>query len=163
MNHSTPGLPIHHKLPEFTQTHAHWVDDAIQSSHPLLSPSPPAPNPSKHQGLFQWVSSSYEVTKVLEFQLQHQFFQWTPRTYLLQDGLVGSPLNYAKLCFPWFYPRPFSWFHLFVDNPQIPISNPSFSPCLQVCFSSYLIDFVSVCSADTSDSKCLRWNSSFLK
>ena len=60
-------------------------------SHPLSSPSPPAPNPSQRQGLFQWVSSSHEVAKVLEFQLQHQSFQWTPRTDLLQDGLVGSP------------------------------------------------------------------------
>ena len=93
MNHSTPGLPVHHKLPEFTQTHAHWVGDAIQPSHPLSSPSPPAPNPSLHQGLFQWVNSLHEVARLLEFQLQHQSFQWTPRTYLLQDGLVGSPCN----------------------------------------------------------------------
>ena len=57
MNHSMPGLPVHHKLPEFTQTHVHWVDDAIQPSHPLSSPSPPAPNPSQHQGLFKWVNS----------------------------------------------------------------------------------------------------------
>ena len=85
------GLPVHHQLPEFTQTHAHQVSDAIHPSHPLLSPSPPAPNPSQHQGLFQWVNSSHEVARVLEFQLQHQSFQWTPRTYLLQDGLVGSP------------------------------------------------------------------------
>ena len=83
MNCSTPGLPVHHQLPEFTQTHAHWVGDAIQSSHPLSSPSPPAPNPSQHQGLFWWVNSSHEVAKVLEFQLQHQSFQWTPRTDLL--------------------------------------------------------------------------------
>ena len=69
MNHSTPGLPVHHQLPEFTQTHVHWVGDAIQPSHPLLSPSPPAPNPFQHQSLFQWVSSSHEVAKVLEFQL----------------------------------------------------------------------------------------------
>ena len=69
MNHSTPGLPVHHQLPEFTQTHVHRVSDAIQPSHPLLSPSPPAPNPSQHQGLFQWVNSSHEVVKVLEFQL----------------------------------------------------------------------------------------------
>ena len=88
-----PGLPVHHKLPEFTQTHAHWVGDAIQSSHLLSSPSPPAPNPSQHQGLFQWVNSSHEVAKVSEFQLQHQSFQWTPRTDLLQDGLVGSPCS----------------------------------------------------------------------
>ena len=93
MNCSTPGLPVHHKLPEFTQTHVHWVGDASQPFHPLLPPSPPAPNPSQHQGLFQWVNSSHDVAKVLEFQLQHQSFQWTPRTYLLQDGLVGSPCS----------------------------------------------------------------------
>ena len=69
MNPSTPGLPVHHQLPEFTQTHVHRVSDAIQPSHPLSSPSPPAPNPSQHQGLFQWVNSSHEVAKVLEFQL----------------------------------------------------------------------------------------------
>ena len=90
MNRSTPGLPVHHQLPEFTQTHVHRVGDAIQPSHPLSSPSLPAPNPSQHQGLFQWVNSSHEVAKVLEFQLQHQSFQWTPRTDLLEDGLVGS-------------------------------------------------------------------------
>ena len=78
-----PGLPVHHQLPEFTQTHVHGVSDAIQPSHPLSSPSPPAPNSSQHQGLFQWVNTSFEVAKVLEFQLQHQSFQWTPRTDLL--------------------------------------------------------------------------------
>ena len=83
MNRSMPGLPVHYQLPEFTQTHAHRVGDAIQPSHPLSSPSPPAPNPSQHQGLFQWVSSSHQVVKVLEFQLQHQSFQWTPRIDLL--------------------------------------------------------------------------------
>ena len=75
MNHSTSGLLVYHQLPEFTQTHVHRVGDAIQPSHPLLSPSPPAPNPSQHQGLFQWVNSSHEVAKVLEFQLQHQSIQ----------------------------------------------------------------------------------------
>ena len=65
MNCSMPGLPVHHQLPEFTQTHVHRVGDAIQPSHPLSSPSPPAPNPSQHQSLFQWVSSSHEVAKVL--------------------------------------------------------------------------------------------------
>ena len=69
MNRSTPGLPVHHQLPEFTQTHVHRVSDAIQPSHPLLSPSCPAPNPSQHQSLFQWVNSLHEVAKVLEFQL----------------------------------------------------------------------------------------------
>ena len=90
---SKPGLPVHHQLPKFTQTHVHWVGDAIQPSHPLSSPSPPAPNPSQHQGLFQWVSSSHQVAKVLEFQFQHQSFQWTPRTDLFLDGLVGSPCS----------------------------------------------------------------------
>ena len=69
MNRSTPGLPVHHQLTEFTQTHIHWVSDAIQPSHPLSSPSPPAPNPSQHQSLFQWGNSLHEVAKVLEFQL----------------------------------------------------------------------------------------------
>ena len=93
MNCSAPGLPVHHQLPEFTQTHIHRVGDAIQSSHPLSSPSPPAPNPSQHQSLFQWVNSSHEVTKVLEFQLQHRSFQRNPRADLLQNGLVGSPCS----------------------------------------------------------------------
>ena len=69
MNRSMPGLPVHHHLLEFTQTHVHRVSDDIQPSHPLSSPSPPAPNPSQHQSLFQWVNSSHEVAKVLEFQL----------------------------------------------------------------------------------------------
>ena len=83
MNRSTPGLPVHHQFLEFTQAHVHWVSDAIQPSHPLLSPSPPAFNLSQHQGLFKWISSSHQVAKVLEFQLQHQSFQWTPSTGLL--------------------------------------------------------------------------------
>ena len=69
MNRSTPSLPVHHQRPEFTQTHVHPVSDAIRPSHPLSSPSPPAPNPSQHQSLFQWVNSLNEVAKVLEFQL----------------------------------------------------------------------------------------------
>ena len=69
MNRSTPGLPVHHQLLELTQTYVHWVGDAIQPSHPLSSPSRLAPNPSQHQSLFQWVNSSHEVAKVLEFQL----------------------------------------------------------------------------------------------
>ena len=81
--HSTPGLPVHHQLLEFTQTHVHQVGDTIQPSHPLSPPSPPAPSSSQNQGLFHWVNSSHEVAKVLEFQLQHQSFQWTPRTDLL--------------------------------------------------------------------------------
>ena len=69
MDGSTPGLPVHHQLPEFTQTHHHWVGDAIQPPHPRSSPSLPAPNRSQHQSIFQWVNSSHEVAKVLEFQL----------------------------------------------------------------------------------------------
>ena len=83
MDCSTPGLPVQCQLLEFTQTYVLWVGDAIQPSHPLLSPSPPAPNRSQHQCLFQWVNSSHEVAKVLDFQPQHQFFQWTLRTNFL--------------------------------------------------------------------------------
>ena len=97
MDCSPQGFPVHHQLPEPTQTHVHWVSDAIQPSYPLLSPSPPAFNLSQHQGLFRWVSSSHQVAKVLEFQLQHQSFQWIFRNdsfrmdWLdLLDGLVGS-------------------------------------------------------------------------
>ena len=79
----TPGLPVHRQLPESTQTHVHWVSDAIQPSYPLSSPSPPAFNLSQHQGLFKWVSSSHQVAKILEFQLQHQAFQWIFRTDFL--------------------------------------------------------------------------------
>ena len=90
INHSTPGLPVHHQLPELTWTHVHQVSDAIQPSHPLSSPSLAAPNPSQHQSLFQWVNSSHEVAKVLKFRLQHHFLQRNPRADLLQNRLVGS-------------------------------------------------------------------------
>ena len=83
MDHSMPALPVHHQLPQFTQTHVHCVGDAIQPSHPLSSPSPPALNLSQNQGLFKWVRFLHQVTKLLEFQLQPQSFQWTPRTDLL--------------------------------------------------------------------------------
>ena len=86
MNRSMPGLPVHHQLSEFT----HRVSDAIQPSHPLSSPSPPAHNPSQHQGLFQWVNSSHEVAKVLEFQLQHHSFQWTL-------GLISFRMDWLDL------------------------------------------------------------------
>ena len=83
MDCSTPGLPVYHQFPKLTQTHVHWVSDAIQPSHPLLSPSPPAFNLSQYQGLFKWVSSSHQVAKVLEFQPQQQSFQWIFRTDFL--------------------------------------------------------------------------------
>jgi len=86
INCSTPGLPVHYLLPEFTQTHVHRFSDAIQPSHPLASPSPPAPNPSQHQSLFQWVNSSHEV----EFQLQHHSFQEHP-------GLISFRMDWLDL------------------------------------------------------------------
>ena len=82
MDCSTPGLPVHHQLPELTLTHVHRVGDAIQPSHPLSSPSP-AFSLSQHQGLFQWVSSLHQVAKVLELALEHQSFQWIFRTDFL--------------------------------------------------------------------------------
>ena len=121
MNCSMPGLPVHHQLLEFTQTHVHRVGDAIQPSHPLSSPFSPAPNPSQHQGLFQWINSLHQVAKVLEFQLQRQSFQWTARTDLLYDGLVGS------LCSPRdsqeSSPTPqFKSINLTIDNSKLPTS-----------------------------------------
>ena len=86
MNRSMPGLPVHHKLPEFTQTHVHRVGDAIQPSHPLSSPSPPAFKLSQLQGLFKWVTSLHQVAKVLELQLQYQSFQWIFRTTSFRMG-----------------------------------------------------------------------------
>ena len=83
MGCSMPSFPVHHQLPELAQTHVHWIGDAIQPSHPLSSPSPPAFNIGQHQGLFQRVSSSHQVAKILEFQLQHQSFQWILKTDLL--------------------------------------------------------------------------------
>ena len=83
MDCSTPGFPVLHYLPEFAQTHVHWVTDAIQPSHPLLLPSPPALNLSQHQGIFQRISSSHQEAKVLKLQLQHQSFQWLFRVDFL--------------------------------------------------------------------------------
>ena len=90
---STPGFPVHHHLLEFAPTHVRSVGDVIQLSHPLLSPSPPAFNLAQHQGLFKRDSFSYQVATVLEFQLQHQSFQWIFRTDFLQDWLVWSPCS----------------------------------------------------------------------
>ena len=89
MDCSRPRFPVHHQFPEFTQTHVHWVGDAIQPSPPLSSPSPPAFNLSQHQGLFKWDSSLCQLAKVLEFQLQHQSFQWIS--------------NHTKTNIAWFY------------------------------------------------------------
>ena len=113
---NTPGLPIHRQLQEFTQTHVHWVGHTIQTSHPLSSPSPPAFNLSQHQGLFKWVNSSHQVAKVLEFQLQHQSFQWIFRTNFLYNGLVGST------CSPW-------------DSQESPTPTPQFKSINSFLFS----------------------------
>ena len=91
LQHPRPPCPS--PTLEFTQTHVYWVSDAIQPSHPLLSPSPPAFSLSQHQGLFQRVSFSHQASNVLEFHLQHQSFQWIFRTDFLKDGLVGSPCS----------------------------------------------------------------------
>ena len=91
MDYSIPGFPVHHQLLELAQTHVHWVDNAMQPSHPLSFPSCPAFNLSQHQGLFQWVSSLPQVARVLELQLQHQPLQWIFRDDFLKDGLAWSP------------------------------------------------------------------------
>ena len=93
MDCNMPGFPGLHYFWGFAQSHICWIGNGIQPSYPWLPPLPPALNPSQHQGLFQWVNSLHQVAKVSEFQLQHQSFQWTPRTDLLQDGLVGSPCS----------------------------------------------------------------------
>ena len=90
MDGNMPGLWVHHQQPEFTQTHVHWVSDSTQLSHPLSSPSPPAPNPSPYQNLFQWVNSSHQVAKVLKFQLQHQSFQ-------KHSGLISFRMDWLEL------------------------------------------------------------------
>ena len=88
--HGLTGFPVHHQQQELTQIHVHWVCDTIQPSHPLSSPSPLAPNPSQNQSLFQWVNSSHQVAKVLEFQLQHQFFKG-------YSGLIFSRMDWLGL------------------------------------------------------------------
>ena len=95
MNCSTAGLPVHHQLPEFIQTHIHWVSDVIQPSHPLSSPSPPVFNLSQHQGLFQWLRFSYQVAKVLEFQL--------PASVLPMNIQDWFPLGLFSFRIDWFH------------------------------------------------------------
>ena len=90
MDCGMPGFPVHHQLPELAHAHFHQVGDAIQPSYPLSSPSPPAFNVSQHQGLFQWVSSSHQVARVLELQLQHQSLQW-------YSGLISFRIDWFDL------------------------------------------------------------------
>ena len=99
MNRSTPGLPVYHQLLEFTQTHVHQVSDAIQPSHPLSSPSPPASNPSKHQSLFQWVNSSHEVAKVFH-QPSPNPRKWK-KFHLTQCSGVPTGDDHMNKGFPW--------------------------------------------------------------
>ena len=112
---STTGFFVHHQLLELTQTHVHWVNDAIKPSHPLSSPCPPAFNLSQHQGLFKWVSSSHQVGKVLEFQLQHQSFQWIFRVPLGLTGLISLLSKGLSRVF----------FSTTVHNHQFVITQPS--------------------------------------
>ena len=102
MDGSTAGFPVLHYLLEFAQTLVHWVGDAIQPFHPLSYPSPPAFNLSQHHGLFQWVGSLHNVAKILEYEHQHQFFQWIFRVDFLQDWLVSSPCSptHSKMSYP---------------------------------------------------------------
>ena len=121
MDCSTPGFPVHHQLLELAQTHVHRVSDVIQLSHPLSSPSPPAFILSQHQGLFQWASSSHQVAKVLEFQLQRESFQWIFRTDFLLHGVFPTEgLN----------PHVLSLLHWQMNS--LPIDPPA--PRLYYCF-----------------------------
>ena len=123
MNHSTPGLPVHHQLPEFTQTHFHWVGDAIQPSHPLSSPSPPALNLSQHQGLFKWVSSSHQVAKVLVSAsasvLSMNIQDWFPLRANINTLLLIKIHSYIKI-------------HCIIPST-------SFDKCMMTCISHYSI------------------------
>ena len=110
MNRSTSGLPVHHQLPEFTHTHIHWVGDAIQPSHSLSSPSPPALNLSQDQGLFKWVNPLHQVAKLLAFQLQCQSFQCS--IYLLYIYI------YIYIFVKTHWPRLLQWVDFYIDYCQ---------------------------------------------
>ena len=143
MDCSTPDFPVLHYCPEFVQTHVHWVSDAIQPSHPLSSPSAPALNLSQHQGLFQWLSSSHQVAKVLEFQLQHQSFQWIFRMNWLDllavQGTLKSLLQHhsSKASILWgsaFYMVQLSHTHMTRDGPLLAKWRLCFLICCQYCY-----------------------------
>ena len=138
MNCSTAGIPVHHQLPELTQTHVHWVSDAIQPSHPLSSPSPPTFNLSQHQGLFKWVSCLHQVAKVLEFQLQHQsfheylgliFFRMDRLDVLAAQGALKSLLQHhsSKASILWCSAFLYSNSHIhtwLLEKPQLWLEGP---------------------------------------
>ena len=133
MNHSTPGLPVHHQLPEFTQTHVHRVSDAIQPSHPLLSPSPPAPNPSQHQSLFQWVNLRMKWSKYWSFSFsiipskEHQGLsplEWTGWICLQSKGLSRLFSNTTvqsinSLVLHFLYSSTLTWIHDYWKNHSL--------------------------------------------
>ena len=147
MDRSTPGLPVHHQVLESTQTHVHWVGDAIQPSHPLSSPSL-ALNLSQHQGkmsrLFKWVDSLHEVAKALEFQFQYQSFQWIFRALVL---VFQGPRNAV---FPWWLHQfTFCWWRPEIalhscDPPTTVVMNPTI---LHMHLCVYVCDFASVCES----------------
>ena len=133
MNHSMPGLSVHHQLLESTQTHVHWVCDAIQPSHPLSSPSPPALNLSQHQGHFKWISSSHQVAKVLELQLKHQFSSVQLSGSFVYDSLPPHGLQHTRLPCPSPTPRLYSnscplsrWCHLTISSSIVSSSCPQY-------------------------------------
>ena len=139
MDCSTPGLPIHHQLLELTQTLVHWVSDAIQPSHPLSSPSPPAPSPSQHQSLFQWVNSSHEVAKVLEFQL----YFFNINLFILIGGKllynIVVVLPYININPPWGYTCSPSWSPSHLPPHMIPLGRPS-APVLSILYHAWNLD-----------------------
>ena len=134
----TSGLPVHQQLPEFTQTHLHWIGDAIQPSYPLSSPSPSDFNLSQHQGLFQWISSLHQVAKVLKFQFQHQSFQWYSGLLSLRmDWLnflaVQATLKSLLQHYSWkasvLWCSDFLWFNSHIhtwllENPRLRLDGP---------------------------------------
>ena len=107
MNCNTPGFPVLHSPPELAQTHVHRVCDAIQPSHPLSSPFPPAFDLPQHQGLFPWVSSSHQVVKVVELHLQHRCFQW-----LFSVSVKLNSVSPKKVCWNPNFWYPWKWSYL---------------------------------------------------
>ena len=146
MNRSMPGLPVHHQLLEFTQTHVHRVGDAIQPSHPWSSPSP-APNPSQHQGLFQWINSLHEVAKVLEFQHQHQSLQWTPRNGLLYLDYVKNWMHDIEGLLVYLYFLKFNWsiVDLQCSGIQQSVSVIYICMCIYINMCIYVCVYIYIC------------------
>ena len=142
MNHSTPGLPVHHQLPEFTQTHVHWVRDVIQPYHPLSSPSHPALNLSQHQGLFKWVRSSHQVAKVARNQreeLRPWQRSWGRRLGVRKGGIEPQE-------------SPWKFSSIYSQNQSL--------PTLLLCALIYTSDFTGGCPPPPLSEKELTYSSS---